>query len=870
MYLPAKVSLLKINEIDIKINSFYSINFLNILSYNISIVFISLNAKPFSLYMFKKIVSLFILISLICYSLALHANYSRQDTVFFKANYDYPPYHFLDKQLKPNGFSIDILNAISKTMGLNIKLQLDEWTTVRNELEHNKIDAVIGMSYAEERSLKVSFSAPYIYITHSFFVRNKSNIKSLEDIRDKQVLVVKGDIMHDYLISNNLTNYIIPVKNYLTALRLLSAGEYDCALINKLQGQYVIKEYNLSNLQSVGKTIQPKEICIAVSKDREDLLAQINDGLQIIKSTGEYDKLYEKWFGIYEKSDIKTQVYRIITLILLPIVILLFIIIFWSWTLRKQVTAKTKELQKELNERKKAEKQLIHEKALLNSMINAIPDLIFYKNRNNVYIGCNEAFCKFNNKDTIDIIGKDDFEIFPPDQAQRFYNADSKLIEEKKIFRMESWETDHKGNRYLLDTIKVPFTDKDGNSLGIVGICHDITERYNTEIDLKNAKEKAEESDRLKSSFLANMSHEIRTPMNAIIGFSDLLVDPDTEMDEREELVTHINNNCNTLLHLIDDIIDLAKIESNELTIYIKNTDVNAILHDLYETFNEVKKRINKQHIKINLDESNFKNDFHLKTDPYRLSQVLTNLTDNALKYTERGTVHIGYTIDEDLKHVRFYVKDTGIGIPAEQQESIFKRFNKIESDTTKLYRGTGLGLTITKNLIERLGGAIGLESEPDKGSTFYFTLPLDYSKSIEKNDLKKYVVDNHKHWIGKTILIAEDEESNYKFLEMLLKNKGIIILRAENGFEAIEIAKGTEPIDLILMDIKMPGMNGLEATSKIKEIKPDIPIIIQTAYAMQNDENESLNAGCDDYIAKPIKKEKLISLLEKWINQHV
>lgn len=817
--------------------------------------------------MINKISRFVILVSLVCYSIAIQANYSKPDTVYIKANYDYPPYHFLNNNLNPYGFSVDVLNAISKTMGLNIDLKLDEWTTVRSELENNKIDAVVGMSYSEERSLLVNFSAPYIYITHSIFVRNESKIKSLEDIQDKQVLVVKGDIMHDYLISNNLTDFIVPVKNYLTALRLLSAGEYDCALINKLQGQYVIKEYGLSNLQSVGTAIQPKEICIAVTKDRPDLLAQINDGLQIIKSTGEYDKLYDKWFGIYEKRDIRTQVYRIITLILLPVIVLLFIILFWSYTLRKQVTLKTKELQKELNERKKAEKQLIHEKALLNSMMNAIPDLIFYKNRNNVYIGCNEAFCRFNNLDFTDIIGKDDFEIFPPKVAQQYYESDSKLIEEKMVFREESWETNHEGNKYLLDTLKVPFTDKDGNPLGIVGICHDITERYNFEIDLKNAKEKAEESDRLKSSFLANMSHEIRTPMNAIIGFSDLLVDSDTGSDEREELVTHINNNCNTLLHLIDDIIDLAKIESNELTIYVKNTDVNTIIQDLHETFNEVKKKINKKHIEIQLDNSNFKDNFYLKTDPYRLSQILTNLTDNALKYTEKGSVHVGYKIDDSSKQVKFYVQDTGIGIPEEQQESIFKRFNKIESDTTKLYRGTGLGLTITKNLIERLGGNIFVESELNKGSTFYFTLPLDYSNTIEKNDLKQFVVENHKNWKDKTVLIAEDEESNYKFLEMLLKNKGMKLLRAENGFEAIEIIKGKQPIDLVLMDIKMPGMNGLEATRKIKEIKPETPIIIQTAYAMQNDENDSLNAGGDDYIAKPIKKEKLISLLEKWIN---
>lgn len=792
----------------------------------------------------------------------------QKDTIYFKANYDYPPYHFLDSDSKPTGFSVDILEAISKTMGLNIKLELDNWTQVRIDLENERIDGVVGMSYSPDRSKKANFSAPYIYITHSIFTRKNSDIKSVDDIKNKQVIVIKGDIMHDYLISNKITNYIIPVKNYQNALRLLSAGEYDCALITKLHGQYAIKEFNLSNLTPVGGSIQPKEACFAIRFGREDILAQINDGLQTIKSTGEYDQLYDKWFGIYEKTDIRTQVFKIITLILFPFLILLFLILFWSWTLRKQVSIKTSELQNELNERKKAEKQLIHEKSLLDSMVNAIPDLIFYKNKDNIYIGCNDAFCKFNDMKAEDIIGKNDFQLFTESMAKYFFETDQRLIKDNQVLRMESWETHSNGEKVLLDTLKVPFTDENGNALGIVGICHDISERYKTEIDLKNAKEKAEESDRLKSSFLANMSHEIRTPMNAIIGFSDLLVDPDTQVDEREELVTHINNNCNTLLHLIDDIIDLAKIEANELTVFIKETHINNTLQELFEIFNETKKKIDKKHIEINLDKSSFKKDFYLKTDPYRFRQIITNLTDNALKYTENGSVKLGYNILEKLNLVEFYIKDTGIGIPKNKQNEIFQRFNKIETDTSKLYRGTGLGLTITQNLVERLGGTIRVESAINHGSTFYFTLPLSVSEKAEQNSTNKINIKNNISWKNKTILIAEDEESNYKFLEMLLSNKGINLLRAENGFEAIEICKGNNNIDLILMDVKMPGMNGLEATAKIKQTRPKLPIIIQTAYAMQNDEKESLEAGCDDYITKPIKKEKLISLLEKWMNQ--
>ena len=815
----------------------------------------------------NKTFKFLILIFIICINNSVFANYLHSDTVYFKGNNDYPPYQLLDKELNPTGFSIDLLKAIARTMGSNIKIELGQWNQVRTELENGKIDGLVAMSPSRERSKIVNFSTSYVSLTYSLFIRKGSEIKSIEDITNKQIIVVKGDIMHDYLISNQITKYIIPVKDYQTSLRLLSAGEYDCVIIPKLLGQFSINEFNLTNIRPVGSSIQHIELAFAVNKNNPELLTQINDGLQIIKSTGEYNQIYEKWFNIYEKSDIRTQVFRIITWILVPFLVLLSTILFWSWSLRKQVALKTSELQNELSERKKAEQQLIQEKSLLNSMINAVPDLIFYKNKNNVYLGCNDAFCKFNNKQATEIIGKDDYQVFPENEAKHYFEEDQKLIKEKQVFRMESWETNSKGERFLLDTYKVPFTDEKGNTLGIVGICHDITERYKTEIDLKKAKEKAEESDRLKSSFLANMSHEIRTPMNAIIGFSDLLVDPDTEDgDEREELVAHINNNCNTLLHLIDDIIDLAKIEANELTVFIKDTDINNTLQELFEIFNETKKKIGKKHIEINLDKSSFKEKFYLKTDPYRFRQIMINLTDNALKYTEIGSVNLGYKILDKTKLVEFFIQDTGIGIPKEKQQEIFRRFNKIETNKSKLYRGTGLGLTITQNLIERLGGTIRVESEINKGSAFYFTLPLDISENVEVSKLKNHIIKDPKTWENKTLLIAEDEESNFKFLEMLLSKKGINLLRAENGYEAIEICKGHKQIDLILMDIKMPEMNGLEATARIKQTRPEIPIIIQTAYAMQNDEKECIEAGCDDYIAKPIKKEKLISLIDKWI----
>ena len=385
--------------------------------------------------------------------------------------------------------------------------------------------------------------------------------------------------------------------------------------------------------------------------------------------------------------------------------------------------------------------------------------------------------------------------------------------------------------------------------------------------DLEIAKEHAEESDRLKSSFLANMSHEIRTPMNAIIGFTSLLNDTDLTTEDKDELTNRIVHNTNTLLHLIDDIIDIAKIESSQLVINKKNCNLNSMFDDLLDLFSENKKLINKDHIELKYTPGTENKEFSIYTDPVRLQQIISNLTDNALKFTDEGYVKLGYTFeDKPNGNIKFFVKDTGIGLSIDKQKLIFSRFTKVENDKKKLYRGAGLGLAICKNLVNLLDGDIWVESEIGRGSVFYFTIPYENISEKEmpvKVKLNQLVDCN---WPGKTVLIAEDEESNYRYLEILLSKTHINIVHAKNGKEAIKICQENK-IDLILMDIKMPDMDGIEATKIIKKDMNDISIIALTAFAMKDDEKMSLEAGCDAYISKPIREPKLLALLNEYLN---
>jgi CheY-like chemotaxis protein len=323
-------------------------------------------------------------------------------------------------------------------------------------------------------------------------------------------------------------------------------------------------------------------------------------------------------------------------------------------------------------------------------------------------------------------------------------------------------------------------------------------------------------------------------------------------------------------MSLVEDIIDISKMESGQFEIHNAPCQLHQVLEDVYNVFTDEMRRRGVSNLKLYLKKGIADERIQILADATRLKKVLNNLVGNAIKFTEKGYVEFGYTLDSD-HFIQFYVKDTGIGLPAGKEEEIFNRFSKFSNNEDKLYGGTGIGLTIARHLVKHMGGDIWVEPQPTPGTTFFFTIPFQKIISPEYPKVQAWT-STSVNWEGKTFLVAEDEEDNFRYLEVALSLFNASLIWARDGKEAVEVFKKVSHIDLVLMDIKMPGMDGYEATRQIKKINKSVPVIAQTAYAMLGERELSLNAGCDEYISKPINYQDLLDLIQRFVpgNQDV
>ncbi len=387
----------------------------------------------------------------------------------------------------------------------------------------------------------------------------------------------------------------------------------------------------------------------------------------------------------------------------------------------------------------------------------------------------------------------------------------------------------------------------------------DISDRKVAESELLAAKEKAEESDRLKTAFLNNISHEIRTPMNAIVGFAALLSEPDADELARKSYIDIIMQSSNHLLEIISDIVDISNIDAKLAKSVEREVNIKATLKILYDQFLP---RSAEKNLKLLIEYGLPDQDLLIHTDSTKLTQVLSNLVNNALKFTDTGSVKIGVRQTDEC--LEFRVTDTGIGISPQHHSKIFNRFYQVQNSTTRMYEGTGLGLSISKANVELIGGRIWLDSYPGKGSTFYFTIPYKKLSPLSLPKTQTFMPDDHIFPEKKKILVAEDIESNFKLIKYFLSRSNVDIIQATNGKEAVEICLSDRDIDMVLMDIKMPVMDGFTAVRLIRNAKLTIPIIAQTAYS--DDRDSAIAVGCNGFISKPFDKKSLLKVMSDYM----
>lgn len=512
----------------------------------------------------------------------------------------------------------------------------------------------------------------------------------------------------------------------------------------------------------------------------------------------------------------------------------------------------------DITDKKKAELQI----RLLSQSVNQSPVSVMITDKDGNLEYVNPKFEENTGYKAEEILGQNPRFLKSGEHPAEFYKEFWDTILEGKIWKGEFKNKRKNGELYWDESIVSPIHDENNNITQFVAVQQDITEKKKLLDDLKEALEKAQESNRLKTAFLHNISHEIRTPMNAIVGFSHLLGDPATDQESKSMYIEAIQNSANHLLSIITDIVNISSIEAKIIKANNGQVNVNSVIRTLYNQFSvKAKEKGLSFSFKTALND----NDAVINTDGTKLTQIISNLLNNALKFTSEGEITYGYTLEGQF--LEFYVSDTGIGIPMEEHVKIFEAFYQVDNKLERLYEGTGLGLAICKAYTGLLGGEIWVESKPDAGSVFRFTLPYKPSHiGLHQSDTLK-VPEKTIASTNKTILVAEDEDNSYMYLEILLRKAGYKVIRASDGKEAVDLCRSLKEIDLVLMDVKMPVMDGYEATRQIRQFRPHLPVIAQTAYA--SDREKAVANGCSGFISKPINPSELHSKISELLKNN-
>jgi len=781
-------------------------------------------------------------------SIATERHTHSKTQLMVRGDRNYPPYEFNDENGEPQGFNIELIKAVAEVMGLNIKINLGKWNEVRTQLERGEIDILAGMTYSIERDKLVDFSVPHSIISFDIFMRKGQSIGSLDDAREKEIIVQEGGAMHDYLKKSNITKKIITVTDAPEALKILASGRHDCALLNKMQGHYFINKFKITNIKAAGVHIMPQEYCFAVKEGNEYLSSELNTGLNILKSTNRYKEIYNRWLGVYEKKVDLLKYLKFFIVILLLFGILFGLNLLWSYQLRKKIREKTKEL-------RKSEERY-------RSIFENATEGIFQTTPDGRFIDANPALARlfgFN-------LPKDFMDYYKDIGRQQYHNPDDREIYKgilEKYGFIKGFETqlvDKNGKPFWVTINAHEVTDEDGNTLYYEGTVVDITERKQREEQFKNLNQQFMQAQKMEAigRLAGGIAHDFNNILTVIQGSCELALFDMKNFENLKKRIEDIKNAADKAGSLTRQLLAYSRRQVMEMKV------IN--INDLIINLEKMLKRLIGEDILLT---TFFQEDIDMiKADPQQIEQIIINLAINAKDAMPKGGKLIIETkniyLDNDYAknhpgvkpglHIMLSISDTGTGMTDVIKEHLFEPF----FTTKEKGKGTGLGLSTVYGIVKQTGGHIWVYSELNKGTTFKIYFPCVHDKSKDAKIEKMKEVEKPSGG-NETILIIEDEEIVRESTGDMLTVLGFNVLKAANGNDALSLCNSyRDPIHLILLDVVMPGLSGPKLFEEVKKTHPESKLLFMSGYTDNIIVHHGILEDGIEFIQKPFTVKEI------------
>ena len=783
----------------------------------------------------------------------------------------YPPFSIIREDGTADGFSVELMTAVARSVNLDVTFKVGPWSEIKAELIDGRLDALPLVSYSEERDERMDFTVPYLRMHGAIFVRKgEEAIKSESDLKGKQIVVMRGDTAQEYLMKKNLTDHLVLTDSYETAMKKLSAGQYDAVVVQNLVGLQLIRDLGITNVIRVKSfhetSLKPRSaplsgfeqnFCIAVQEGDEKLLSLLNEGLALVIANGQYDRLYNKWFGpiLPERPISLARKFKYVLYTTVPFIA--FTLLMGIWMMRREVARKTRALKEQMKISEEAEDAFQTSEKRLKTLIDTLPDLIWLKDTDGHYLFCNNRFERFFGATEEEIIGKTDYDFVDREKADFFRKYDQIAIDKgKSITNEEAVVFADDGHHEILETIKTPMYGVNGELVGVLGIGRDITGRKQTEEQLQHAQ-KMESIGRLAGG----VAHDYNNMLSVILGYTELCLEKIAPSDPLHGDLTEIYNAAGRSVDITGQLLAFAR----KQTIVPKVVDLNALIES---TLKMLRRLIGED---IELVWRGFGGLWCIKVDPIQVDQILANLCVNARDaITGVGKIVIetrNVAIDETYcvnhegaapgEYVMLAIRDNGAGMDKETIRYIFDPF----FTTKEIDKGTGLGLSTIYGIVKQNNGFINVCSEIGKGSTFKIHLPRydgNVQEKIPERESRKPTGR------GESILLVEDEPAIRKMAQSMLKRLGYEVLAAGTPGEAVAMAKENRgTFDLLMSDVVMPEMNGRDLSRKISDICPDVKTLFMSGYTANVISDYGVVEEGTNFIQKPFSVKELGSKIK-------